>query len=154
MSFFPAYDTQENLYGTIHSLLDEAINLLTGDAGSGPALGSDDLMYGGNTGAWAKAAMALKAKYYLHTSKVNASAYSQALGALENAFSSNADDLQFNFGSSTNEANPQYQFTQDRGGNINIDPQFFNLLVDLADPRSAALLNPAPGTPSGFNTNF
>ncbi len=152
-NFFPTYDTQEAIYGSIHSLLDEAISQLSGDAGSGPALAGDDLMYGGNTDAWIKAAQALKAKYYLHTCKVDNQAYSKALSALENGFSSNADDLQFNFGSNTNEANPQYQFTQDRGGNINIDPYFFNLLIDLNDPRSPAFLSPA-STDSGFNTNF
>ena len=153
-NFFPAYDTQESIYATVHGLLDDAINLFAGDAGAGPALGSDDLMYGGDLNAWSSAASSLKAKYFLHTSKMSAQAYDQALSALENGITSNAGDLQFNFGSSTNEANPQYQFTQDRGGNINIDPYFFNLLVDQNDPRRAAFLVPAVGTPSGFNTNF
>ncbi len=153
-NFFPTYDTQESIYATVHSLLDDAINLFAGDAGSGPGLGADDLMYGGDLTAWSAAASALKAKYYLHTSKMNAQAYDLALGALETGITSNAGDLQFNFGSSTNEANPQYQFTQDRGGNINIDPYFFNLLIELNDPRSSAFLAPAAGTPSGFNTNF
>ncbi len=152
--FFPAYDTQESIYATIHSLLDDAINLLGGDAGAGPSLGGDDLMYGGDVSAWIKAAHALKAKYYLHTSKVNDQAYAQALDELADAFTSNAEDLQFNFGSSTNEANPQYQFTQDRGGNINIDPFFFDLLVNLDDPRRSAFLAADANDPSGFNKNF
>ena len=151
--FFPTYDSQESIYVTIHTLLDEAISAFGGDAGTGPALGSDDLIYGGDVGAWTKAAYALKAKYYLHTCKIDNQAYTQALSALDKAFTANGDDLQFMFGSSTNEANPQYQFTQDRGGNINIDPFFFNLLIDLDDPRKSAFLNPA-ATDSGFNTNF
>ncbi len=151
--FFPSYDTQENIYANIHMLLDEAIALFAGDPGEGPSLGGDDLIYGGDTDAWTKAAYALKAKYYIHTCKINNQAYDLAIAALERGFSDNGDDLQFVFGSSTNEANPQYQFTQDRGGNINIDPNFFNLLIELDDPRKSAFLNPA-STDSGFNTNF
>jgi len=151
-NFFPTYDTQEGVYTTIQRLLDEAIVELGGEAGTGGAALGGDLVYGGDTDAWIQAANALKAKYYLHTSKVDAaSAYSQALDALSKGFTSNNQDLEFNFGTSPNEANPQYQFTQDRGGNIEIDEFFFNLLVDNDDPRAPALL--ASDT-SGFIQDF
>ena len=153
-NFFPAYDPQESIYSTIQQLLDEGIAELSGDAGSGPALAGDDLIYGGDTEAWVRAANALKAKYHLHTSKVSGQAYSQALDALNKGFTSNSQDLQFNFGQAANEANPQYQFTQDRGGNISIDPFFFGLLLDLEDPRADAFLEADGDDPSGFNTNF
>ena len=153
-NFFPAYDTQEGIYNSVQQLLDEAIAELGGDAGSGPSLGGDDLIYGGSTGAWIKAANSLKAKYYLHTSKVSGQAYSQALDALNKGFTSNGEDFQFNFGLAANEANPQYQFTQDRGGNIAVDPFFFNLLLDLEDPRAPAFLEADADQPSGYNTNF
>ena len=153
-NFFPAYDPQESIYTSLHQLLDEAIGELSGDAGSGPGLAGDDLIYGGDTEAWARAANSLKAKYYLHTSKVSTQAYSQALNALSKGFTANGEDLQFNFGQGANEANPQYQFTQDRGGNIAIDPFFFDLLLDLDDPRAPAFLEADGDDPSGFNTNF
>ncbi len=155
-NFFPAYDTQEEVYGRIQTLLDEAIVLLEGDAGGGPSLGGDDLMFGGNVATWAKIARSLKAKYFIHTSKVNANAYTDALAALENGISSNAEDFQFLFGFGPNEANPQYQFTQDRGGNIAIDPFFFNLLTTRDDPRSGNFLSlvDANDPGQGFNTNF
>lgn len=153
-NFFPAYDPQQTVYGTIQSLLDEGIALLEGDAGIGPSLGSDDLMFGGNLDAWVKSANALKAKYYLHTSKVAGDAYSNALGVISKGIASNADDMVFVFGSSTNEANPQYQFTQDRGGNLAIDPYFFDLLISLDDPRSGDLLEPDATDPTGYNKNF
>jgi hypothetical protein len=151
-NFFPAYDEQESVYSTVQRLLDEAITELGGEAGSGPGLGSDDLVYGGDTDAWIRAANALKAKYYLHTSKVDAaSAYSQAMESLGKGLNANGEDLEFVFGSAPNEANPQYQFTQDRGGNIEIDEFFFNLLVDNEDPRAPELL---ASDNSGFIKDF
>ena len=153
-NFFPAYDTQEDIYTVVQRLLDEAITALAGDAGAGPALGADDLMYGGNAARWGRIAQSLKAKYYLHTSKVSNTAYANALSVLADGMADNSDDFQFVFGSAANEANPQYQFSQDRGGNININQYFFDLLINSNDPRTAAFLNPDPDEPSGYNTDF
>ena len=153
-NFFPAYDTQQDIYASIHTLLDEAITAFEGDAGAGPALAGDDLMFGGSAAAWIRVAHSLKAKYYIHTTKVNANAYADALGEMADGISSNAEDFQFNFGLATNEANPQYQFTQDRGGNIAIDQTFFDLLINLADPRIPAFLEADAEEPSGFNKDF
>ncbi|SNT38257.1 Susd and RagB outer membrane lipoprotein [Ekhidna lutea] len=150
----PTYDTQESIYQTIHSLLDEAITLLNGPAGVGPALGSDDLIYGGNTSSWIAAAHSLKAKYYLRLTKVSNTAYADAEAELADAISSSAGDLQLNFGTSPNEPNPAYQFSQDRGGNINIDPFFFGMLNGLNDPRRSALFLTDASTPSGYSTTF
>lgn len=153
-NFFPTYDGQQDVYTTIQGLLDQAIADLSGGAGIGPALGGDDLMYGGDTAAWIKIAHALKAKYFIHTSKRDASAYANALAQLPTALSSNGDDFQFVFGTSPNEANPQYQFSQDRGGNIGMDATFFSMLNTLTDPRRSNLLESDGTTPSGFNQNF
>ncbi|MEM1405371.1 MAG: SusD/RagB family nutrient-binding outer membrane lipoprotein [Bacteroidota bacterium] len=141
-NFFPTYDEQEDIYTTVQTLLDEAITALEGDAGAGPALGSDDLMYGGDTDAWIRVAHSLKAKYYMHTSKVDANAYSNALSELADGISSNAEDFEFIFGTGPNEANPQYQFSQDRGGNIQMDDTFVRLMLDLNDPRYNAFVVP------------
>ena len=141
-NFFPSYDGQENIYSTIQTLLDEGIADLSGSAGIGPALGGDDIMFGGDTAAWVKVAHALKAKYYIHLSKVDANAYSNALGEVSTSISSNNEDFQFDFGTSPNEANPQYQFSQDRGGNINMNDTFVRLMLDLNDPRYDAFVVP------------
>ncbi|MEP1032726.1 SusD/RagB family nutrient-binding outer membrane lipoprotein [Ekhidna sp.] len=150
----PTYDTQEDVYTTIHSLLDDAITLLSGPAGNGAALGGDDLIYGGNTASWIAAAHSLKAKYYMRLSKVSATAYSDAEAELANAIASSAGDLQLSFGTSPNESNPAYQFSQDRGGNINIDPFFFGMLNTLNDPRRSALFLVDATQPSGYSTTF
>lgn len=141
-NFFPSYDDQEDIYPTIQRLLDEAITAFAADAGGGPALGGDDLMYGGDTDAWTKIAFSLKAKYYIHTSKIDADAYDNALGVLADGISSNADDFQFIFGLGPNEANPQYQFSQDRGGNIQMNDTFVRMMLDLNDPRYLSYVVP------------
>jgi hypothetical protein len=91
----PSYDSQQNLYQTIQQLLDEAIVELQKPA-STLTPGNDDLAYGGNANLpkWIKAAYALKARYAIHTSKKGLQGATDALAALPQAFSSNADDLQ------------------------------------------------------------
>ncbi len=153
-NFFPEYDSQEDIYTSIQGLLDQAIIDLNGDPGVGPALGNDDQIYGGTAANWIMAANALKVKYYLHLSKIDANAYANAEGALAGAFTGNGDDFQFVFGTGPNEANPQYQFSQDRGGNIQIEDHFFNLLINKVDPRRAQLLEADGDEPSGYNQNF
>ncbi|MEQ6166600.1 MULTISPECIES: SusD/RagB family nutrient-binding outer membrane lipoprotein [unclassified Ekhidna] len=149
-NFQPGYDTQESIYATIQDLLDSGIALLEGPAGSGPALGNEDLIYGGDTDSWVAAAYSLKAKYYLRLSKRSATAYSDAETALANAISSSGGDFQLSFGTAPNESNPAYQFSRDRGGNIEIDDYFFGLLNGLNDPRRGALLVEDETTPSGY----
>lgn len=155
-NFFPTYDGQEQVYNALQTTLDEAIVLLEGASGAGPSLGGDDLMYGGDVATWAKIAKSLKAKYFIHTSKVDNGAYAKALAALQGGISSNSEDFQFIFGSGPNEANPQFQFSQDRGGNLAIDPFFFNLLTSRDDPRSGNFLSlvDANDPPQGFNQDF
>ena len=157
-NFQPTYDTQEQIYTTIQQLLDEGIAQLSGPAGSGPGLGSEDLIYSGSTSSWIAAAYALKAKYHMRlTKRQGATAYAAAEAALANAMSSSAGDFQMSFGSNPNESNPAYQFSQDRAGNINVDPFFFGLLNSLNDPRRSALLladNSATPDPSGFSRTF
>lgn len=59
----PKLDTQLVIYGKVLTLLDEGITLL---AGAGPGPGAADLIYGGNTGRWIRAANTLKARFNLH----------------------------------------------------------------------------------------
>ncbi|MEM6817055.1 MAG: SusD/RagB family nutrient-binding outer membrane lipoprotein, partial [Bacteroidota bacterium] len=151
----PTYDTQETIYDTIQSLLDNSITLLNGPAGDGPALDSEDLIYDGDLESWIAAAYSLKTKYYLRLSKrLGNQAYQDASLSLVNAIASNDQDLQLLFGDDPNESNPAYQFSQDRNGNIIIDTYFFELLNSLDDPRRSALLLPDTDDPSGFGRNF
>ncbi len=102
----PTFDTQETLYQTINTLLDEAVSLLSAadDSGISPSQGAD-LIYGGDINKWLRAAHTLKARYALHLTEVNGvSAATAALSALANGFNSNNDDFQLFY--NTRKINP------------------------------------------------
>ena len=154
-NFFPEYDAQQDIYTEIQRLLDDAIVKLEGDGGTGIVLGNEDLMYGGDLDAWTKIARSLKAKYHLRTSKVNSNAYTNALDALESGIAANEDDFQFVFGLSPNEANPQFQFTQDRAGNMEMDQFFVDMLEARNDPRRDFFVTEEKGfQPNSFYTTI
>ncbi|MCX7908531.1 MAG: SusD/RagB family nutrient-binding outer membrane lipoprotein [Ignavibacteria bacterium] len=124
----PKYDTQEKIYNSIFSLLDDAINNLKATTSLFKP-GADDFMYGGKTAKWIKAAYTLKARYYLHLKK-----YDEALVALQSGFTSNDDDLQMNFTDKETEANPLYQFDVQRG-DVHMGPKLMELMNKYNDPR-------------------
>lgn len=147
------YDTQEVVYDSIFSLLDQAItNLNAGSSDQDP--GSEDLIYGGDLTKWIKTAYALKARYYLHEAKRNSSALSSALAALANAYTSNDDDFKFTFGSAENNSNPMYQFVEQRPGYVSANTFMLNLLTSTSDPRTTVYFDGTTGSASGVpNTN-
>ncbi len=140
-----AYHTQEQVYQIINTFLDEAITELDA-ATSTFSPGSDDMMYGGDLAMWKKAAYALKARYAIHLSERNGNAaYTAALSAATNAFASNADDLQFTFGTPANEQAPLYQYEDQRPGYIGgLGAKMIELLKNGGDtdPRLAVYAKP------------
>jgi hypothetical protein len=136
----PRFDTQEQIYNEIFRLLDDAVVNLS-IPGVEPAV-SGDFIYGGDLASWIKAAHALKARYILHLSKRNpATAYADALLALPDAFTSNNEDCQFNFGSGQTESNPFWQF-MDQRADVVMHKTFVDMLdtiskknLSMADPR-------------------
>ncbi|RNI22432.1 SusD/RagB family nutrient-binding outer membrane lipoprotein [Rufibacter latericius] len=92
--FTPAYDQQEQIYATIHQLLDDALVELQKTT-SAERPGADDFIYAGDIPKWRKAANALKARYTIHlVERQGTAAANAALGYVAQAFSSNADDMQ------------------------------------------------------------
>lgn len=133
----PDYDSQQDVYVSIIALLDEAI-LELGTASTGSSPGADDLIYGGDVSLWTAAANSLKAKYSLHLSKVDGSAYTKALQAIaDGAITSEADNLQQFFEAGAN--NPRQEFDINRAGNIFMGDFFVNLMTANTDPRLAEL---------------
>lgn len=89
----PEYDTQEDVYKSIISLLDSAIaDLNIKDSAFKP--GSDDIVFKGVLANWIKTAYTLKARYLLHTAKKNGGQYDAILEALNNGIKSNTEDFQ------------------------------------------------------------
>ncbi len=136
----PAYDSQEFIYEEIQRLLDEAITNLSE---TNEPIGIDgDYFYKGDPSLWIKAAHALKARYYLHLSKRKGNqAYQNALSELDLAFTSNMDDMQFNYGSEASESNPLYRFVND-WDDIRMGDYFINMLKDYDDPRLSVYAYP------------
>ena len=87
----PTFDSQAGIYSEIFSLLNSGISLLNGSDG-GYTVGGDDVIYGGNTSAWIKAANALKARGHLHLGE-----YSDALTSARSSFASRADNMSYKF---------------------------------------------------------
>ncbi len=129
----PAYDSQEFIYDEIHRLLSEGIEHLSE---INDPIGIDgDYFYKGDPALWLKAAHALKARYYLHLTKRKGNqACQNALNELNLAFTSNMDDMQFNFGSGNSESNPLYQFMRD-WDDVRMGDYFMELLKEYNDPR-------------------
>jgi len=129
----PAYDSQESVYEEIQRLLDEGIDHLSEP--NEPVGIDGDYFYDGDAAHWLKAAHALKARYYLHLSKRKGNqAYQDAMHEIDLAFTSNMDDMQFNFGSGYTESNPLYQFMRDRD-DVRMGAYFVEMLKVNNDPR-------------------
>lgn len=134
----PKYDSQESIYKLIQSTLDEAIVILN-SAPAGVKVGTEDLIYGGDFASWKRLAYTLKARYYLRLSK--AAGYSAttqadlALAALQNGFSTNAQNAKITYSGKAKGENPWYQGTLPGAGGVVLSKYFTDLLVSNNDPR-------------------
>ena len=141
-NFKPAFDTQESVYASIQTLLDEGIAELQKPAVAGGPAG-DDLIYGGNAAGWIQTAYGLKARYFMHLVKRDNGAADKALAALGNSYKSNADESMFtNFGTlGANDANPYGQFGAQRPNTLAISPTFSDHLASKSDPRQSSFMS-------------
>ncbi len=105
-NLFPDFDSQEQAYNTLFSLLDGAIEALEAPDNSVINIGSEDLIYGGDTEQWLRAAYTLKARYQLHLVNKGVVSPNEVLTTIENGFTSNDDDFQMFYDDRT--INPRY----------------------------------------------
>ena len=145
----PKFDSQQDIYSNIFSLLDQAIALLANPSTTGLIPGNDDLIYKGNVSKWLKFAHSLKARYYLHLSKVNPSNASSALTEAALGFGSNAENCSFIFGTTETTANPFYQFNDQRG-DISYSGTLISQMVATGDPRLDEYADTATGKMGAF----
>lgn len=93
-SLTPAYDSEEMLYQTIMSLLNESLTELAKPDSKLKLLASNDLIHGGSTAAWTKTAQALRARALNKISKMSSYSATAVLDAVSKSYTSNADDAQ------------------------------------------------------------
>lgn len=123
----PGLDTQSEIYTEVFALLNSGSTLLGGSDG-GLALGSDDVMYGGDTDKWIKAASALEARGRLHLGQ-----YGAALTAAQNSFASASDNLAYQYPGGDAGAGQWYRFNRDRTGDIEFHPTMEGIMEGLGD---------------------
>lgn len=127
----PAFDSQETLYGTINSTLDDAITNLSSATNAIDVEG--DVIYGGDLDKWKKAAYSIKARHAMQLGAINGdAAYTAALAAAANGFTSNDDDMEVPWEEANK--NPVYQFMDERG-DIRMGATFVDMLKANDDPR-------------------
>ncbi|NGP89809.1 SusD/RagB family nutrient-binding outer membrane lipoprotein [Fodinibius halophilus] len=141
--FSPSYDNQQEIYNAIDQLLNEGITELEKAPSEFNEPGSDDIIYGGNIDKWIKTAYALKARNAIHVTEQGAvAAADNALSALSNAYTSNADDFQINYNNEKN-LNPWHTSAYLAAQTGNPAPVHSDQLIDMmngetypeADPR-------------------
>lgn len=153
----PTYDTGEEIYAAIQAMLTEAIADLQA-ATSTLSPGSSDLVFGGDRAKWIAYANTLKARYWLHLSEVNGAAYQNALQAIDaGAIAANSGNAMVTFGAAATEANPWFQF-EDQRGDVVMGKFFLDLMNGINDPRRPYFASPNQdgayvGPPAGVPDN-
>lgn len=127
----PTFDTQEQIYDTLFTILDDAIANLSSAT---DAIGiKGDVIYNGNKDKWEKAAYSIKARHALQLSLVNGNAaYTAALTAVASGFSSNEDD--FNVPWNADNHNPIFQFMEQRT-DVRMGATLIDMMKANNDPR-------------------
>ncbi|MCI2229237.1 SusD/RagB family nutrient-binding outer membrane lipoprotein [Polaribacter sp. MSW13] len=93
-NLFPKFDTQDQIYTSIFTLLDSAISALSSPDNSGIFIGREDLIYNGDTDKWLRAAYTLKARYQLRLLNKGTVTANDVLTTIANGFTSISDDFE------------------------------------------------------------
>lgn len=134
----PVLDKQAAVYDSVQKILSAGITNLQSNTATDIGPGAYDLNYGGDPAAWTRAAHTLKARFYMHTAKTNANAYSLALQEVPLGLNDPAIDYKGVFQAVPQaETNFYFQFNgpAGRGGYMGDNPFLINLLVSRNDPR-------------------
>ena len=135
----PAYDRQGDIYPTLIDMIDAGIANVKSGIGTGPA--GDDLIYGGNEENWERYGNSLKLRLLNHLSKRDPIAAAAFLNTNPALISSNAQNAQLVFGTSSANANPVYGFDELSGReDMAVASTFVDRLKQLSDPRISKLL--------------
>lgn len=147
----PKYNTQQEIYQRLQTILDEAIVNLKKPASSNLSVpGSDDYIFKGNTAKWIKIAYVLKARFALRLTAVDTNAAQKALDYItQSGISSNSDDANTFFTENANELNQWYAYNVERRNYMKMGKYFVDNLVTNNDPRLPFMVEEKSGSYSG-----
>jgi hypothetical protein len=133
----PKYNTQQEIYQRLQSILDEAIVNLKKPVSSNLTTPSDDdFIFEGDTQKWIKIAYVLKARYALRLSQVDTGAAQKALDYINaSGITSNDDDANTFFPGTANGLNQWYAFNVSRVNYLKTGKYFVDYLNNTSDPR-------------------
>jgi hypothetical protein len=143
--FQPKIDKQEAIYKEVMNFLDQAILNLAKPT-TFASLGSNDLLYKGDSNAWIKFAYGLKARYKMRLS-LKAPKYQEVIDDLDKSFAKADEQAAYKFNGSTS-FNPFFRMNRDRQGVLASSQSLHDKLVARSDPRDAKYFakNPSNGT--------
>ncbi|WP_159022772.1 SusD/RagB family nutrient-binding outer membrane lipoprotein [Formosa sp. L2A11] len=156
-TFNPAYDTQEQVYTQIFTLLDQAITLL--ESGTGTIDASQDLIYGGDASKWIKFATTIKFRAMMRISDTSLFSASelQALVNTGDLITSNSDNAFIAFTTiATPNTNPFYDIINNsRQDEWSVGKELVDFMLASGDPRITVYANPNDngeyvGKPAGY----
>jgi hypothetical protein len=145
-NYFPAYDSQEDIYASIIQELSQASAALNPATKTEPA----DVLYGGNIARWKKFANSLLLRAGMRLSKVNPTQAAQIVGSLTVAdlILENADNAVVRY-----DANYQNGFGNTLNGseaaNFYLAQPFVDQLKSTNDPRLSSIAVRYKGSKSG-----
>lgn len=148
----PKYDKQQDIYPAIIALVKEGRDLINVD-GASPS--TDDLIYGGDMGRWARFANTLLLRMYLRLAYIDAATAQAGVTELQsdpNGFLGVGETAQISYTSSPGNTNPLYSemvglgFTQ----NLVASATAVDSMAERGDVRIDAFYSGAAGLQQGF----
>jgi len=137
----PKLDKQLAIYTEVVRLLDDAI-LNLGKTSTFASLGTQDLIYGGNSARWIKAAQGLKARYTMRMS-LKTPQYSKVIEYANASFATAVEEFKFVYNGSS-AISPFARFLQDRNY-FGVSASLYNRMMTRNDPRVTIFFKPYPG---------
>jgi hypothetical protein len=139
----PQYDEQQAVYEAVHQMFEEAIADMRREAPRVPS--ANDLLFSGDMARWAKLARVVQARHHLRLAYApgeNSTDRAQkALVALQEGFTSNADDADFIYPGGEDARNPLWTFRE--LVQFTASEFFVELLRGHNDPRLPKMIEPA-----------
>lgn len=149
----PAYDTQQNIYTALITLIDKGINNVKLNTGRKPT--NDDVIYGGNIIKWEKFGNSLKLRLYNHISKKNPTQALTFLNTNPALIVVNTDNAKVNFVNNAANANPIHQFDVLSGRKDNaVCATIIDKMKLLNDPRVPVYFYPVTNNGAGLEGQY